>query len=161
VQVLAEGYSLLGRKADEAALVKRAVTFLDGMGLKTGADRNHDDDRRFFLEAAGDDAALAGLYGELAAAYPADYVYPYRHAKYLLGKGDAAGALKRAEAADKLAYGANRLYVTKVRAQALAALGRKAEAAALLKRDIRAGQAFPDTVSVLKAALDGLGAGKP
>jgi len=161
VEVLAEVYDQLGQKDRRLALLKRALVFLDGMGLQTGADRNHDDDRRFFLEAAGDDAALGAFYGELVAAYPADYVYPYRYAKYLLGKGDAAGALTRAEAADKLAYGANRLSVTKVRAKALLALGREDEAAALLKRDIKAGKAFADAARQLQELLAGLEANKP
>ena len=161
VQVLAEVYELSGRQEQEAALLKRAAAFLSDMGLKTGTDRNHDDDRRFFLELANDDAALSSFYRELNAAYPSDYVYPYRYARYLLEKGDASGALKQAEAADKLAYGANRFSVTKVRAKALAALGRKAEAKALLQRDIKAGKAFPDAVRGLREALAGLGAGKP
>lgn len=161
VQVLAEVYELLGRKGDEAALLKRAAAFLSDMGLAVGTDRNHDDDRRFFLELSNDDAALRTLYRELTAAYPSDYVYPYRYARYLLEKGDAAAALKQAEAADKLAYGANRFSVTKARAKALAALGRKAEARALLQRDIKAGKAFPEAVRGLREALAGLGAGKP
>ena len=161
VEALAEVYDKLGRKDRRADLIKRAAAFLDGMGLKTGVDRNHDDDRRFFLELAGDDAALKSFYGELVAAYPSDYVYPYRYAKYLLGKGDAAGALARAEAADKLSYGANRLAVTKVRAKALLALGHKDEAAALLKRDIKAGKAFPEAARALQELWSGLDAKKP
>ncbi|MBI5240072.1 MAG: thioredoxin family protein [Elusimicrobia bacterium] len=161
VQVLAEVYELLGRKDAEAALLKRAAAFLAAMGVKTGTDRNHDDDRRFFMELAGDDAGLKSFYRELTAAYPSDYVYPYRYARYLLEKGDPAAALRQAEAADKLAYGANRLSVTKARARALAALGRQDEAKALLERDIKAGKAFPDAVRGLQEALDGLGAKKP
>ena len=161
VQLLAEVYELSGRKEQEDALLKRAAAFLSDMGLKTGTDRNHDDDRRFFLELSNDDAALRRLYGELTAAYPLDYVYPYRYARYLLEKGDAAGALKQAEAADKLAYGANRFSVTKVRAKTLAALGRKAEARALLQRDIKAGKAFPEAVKGLREALAGLAGKKP
>lgn len=161
VEALAQVYSGLGHKDQEAALLKRAAAFLDGMGLKTGADRNHDDDRRFFLEQAGDDAGLGAFYGELVAAYPSDYVYPYRWARFLLGKGDAAGALAKAEAADKLSYGANRLAVTKVRAKALLALARKDEAAALLKRDIKAGKAFPDAARSLQEVLDEAGGKKP
>jgi len=160
VEALAEVYDKLGRTDRRAELIKRAVTFLDGTGLKTGADRNHDDDRRFFLELAGDDAGLRSFYGELSAAYPADYVYSYRYARYLLGKGDPRGALERAEAANRLAYGANRLAVTKVRAKALIAQGRKDEAEELLKRDIKAGKAFPDAVRSLQEVLDEAGGKK-
>jgi hypothetical protein len=161
VEVLLDVYGQLGLKDRRADLVRRAEAFLAGMGLKTGDDRNHDDDRRFFLELAGDGAALQAFYGELVAAYPSDYVYPYRFARALLEKHDAAGALRWAESADKLAYGANRLSVTKVRCAALIALGRKDEAAALLKRDIKAGQAFPQGMRALQELLDTLGAKAP
>ncbi|MDD5657956.1 MAG: hypothetical protein PHF00_11965, partial [Elusimicrobia bacterium] len=97
------------------------------------------------------------FYAELAAAYPADYVYPYRYARYLFERGEAAGALEWAEKADRLSYGANRLAVTKVRAQALAALGRGEEAAQLARRDIKAGQAFGDEARALEALLPTLG----
>ena len=73
----------------------------------------------------GDNLAHLHFLRKLAAAYPADYVYAYRYAKHLLEKGDAAGALAWSEKAYLLSYGANRLAVAKVRAQA----------ASLLKRD--------------------------
>ena len=63
--------------------------------------------------------------------------------------------------ADKLSYGANRLAVTKVRASALAALGRKDEAAALLQRDIKAGAAFVEEARKLQEQLSGLAAPAP
>jgi thioredoxin-like negative regulator of GroEL len=161
VEALADVYDKLGLKPRRAELVRRASAQLEGMGLKTGEDRNHDDDRRFFLELAGDGAAVRAFYGELVAAYPSDYVYAYRYARYLLDKKDAAGALRSAESADRLAYGANRLSVTKVRSAALIALGRQEEAVALLKRDIKAGQAFPQGVRALQELLDTLGAKAP
>jgi hypothetical protein len=157
VETLADVYDQLGQKDRRAQLIARASRSLADMGLKIGTDRNHDDDRRFFLEMADDAAALRAFYAELVAAYPSDYVYPYRYARYLLAKQDAAGALHWAESADKLAYGANRLSVTKVRASALLALGRKDEAAALLKRDIRAGAAFPAAARQLQELLAALG----
>jgi len=161
VETLADVYGKLGQQDRRAQFIARASKFLADMGLKTGADRNHEDDRRFFLELADDAAALRAFYNELVAAYPSDYVYPYRYARYLLAKQDAAGALNWAESADKLAYGANRLTVTKVRAGALLALGRKDDAAALLKRDIKAGKSFPQGVRSLQELLDGLGAKTP
>jgi thioredoxin-like negative regulator of GroEL len=159
-EALIDVYDQLGQKDRRAELVRRATAFLDRMGLKTGADRNHDDDRRFFLELADDAPALRAFYAELVAAYPSDYVYPYRYARYLLQKQDAADALRWSETADKLAYGANRLSVTKVRAQALIALSRQEEAASLLKRDIKAGKAFPQATRALQELLEALKAKK-
>ena len=157
VAVLAEVYERLGETGRRQDLIRRALAFLDGMGLKVGAARNHDDDRRFFLELARDDAGLKSFYAQLVATYPSDYVYSYRYARYLMEAGDPGGALTWAEKADKLCYGANRLAVTKVRARALLALGRKAEAAALLQRDIKAGKAFPDEAGKLAELLATLG----
>ncbi|MEK7859491.1 MAG: thioredoxin family protein [Elusimicrobiota bacterium] len=141
IETLAEVYAKLGEKERRAGLLSRANAFLERQDVKPGVDRNHDDNRRFFLELAGEDAKLQALFIELVAAYPADYVYRARFAKHLLEKGEAALALDWAERADQLAYGANRLSVTKTRAKALAALGRKEEALALLRRDIKAGSA--------------------
>ena len=153
IVALAAVYEKLGERPVRAALLQRTLAFLDGMGLKTGMDRNHDDDKRYFLELAGDAGAMRGFYAELVAAYPADYVYAYRYSRYLLQKGDAAAALRWAESADKLAYGANRLDVTLIRAKALSALGRSSEAVMLLKRDIKSGHVFSDKTHALAELL--------
>jgi thiol-disulfide isomerase/thioredoxin len=157
VEALAAVYEKLGKAPQREQLLRRALAFLDGMGPETGIDRNHDDDRRFFLELSGADAELRAFLDQLIKAYPFDYVYPYRYARYLLAKNDADAALRWAETADKLSYGANRLVVTKLRAKALIALGRKGEAASLLTRDIKAGKAFPDEKRQLEDLLVGLG----
>jgi len=153
VTALAAVYAELGEKTARAELLQRTLAFLDGMGRKTGMDRNHDDDKRYFLELAGDAGAVRGFYAELVAAYPADYVYAYRYSRYLLQKGDAAAALHWAESADKLAYGANRLDVTLIRAKALSVLGRSGEAVMLLKRDIKSGHVFLDKTHALAELL--------
>ncbi len=154
---LAGVYEKLGEAEARAGLLARALAALgEGAG---GEDRNRDDDRRYFLELLGDPARVAEWYEELVKAYPADHVYAHRYAKWLLGRGGAAAAVSWAEKADKLAYGANRLAVTAVRAQALAALGRRDEAEALLRRDAKAGKtAFPKEAKDLEdqlAALSG------
>lgn len=146
-------------KADPAgakALFARAVAFLDAKKLKPGEDRNHDDNLRYFLQKAGEDARVKALYPKLVEAYPADYVYAQRFAKYLLEQGDAAGALPWIERSAKLAYGANRLAVTEVHANILIALGRMGEAKKLLERDIKAGKAFPASRDRLRSVLAGL-----
>lgn len=153
IEALTSVYEKLDEKPKRAALLARTLVFLEKAG-KPGQDRNRDDNYRFFLEAAGQDARLRAFYEELAAAYPSDYVYSYRYAKYLLEKEEFGPALTWAEKADKLAYGANRLSVTRVRAKAMASLGRAQEAKKLLKRDIRAApSAFWKDVKSLEAAL--------
>ncbi|MDD5657820.1 MAG: thioredoxin family protein, partial [Elusimicrobia bacterium] len=58
IRALAGVYEKLGQTEPRAYLLRRTLLFLERMGLKTGQDRNHDDDVRFFLEAAGEDARL-------------------------------------------------------------------------------------------------------
>lgn len=153
IEALADVYAKLDMKDKRLSLIARALAFLE-KSAKTGEDRNRDDNYRYFLEQAGDDARLRAFYGELTTAYPADYVYPYRYAKYLAGKKEFEPALAWAEKADRLSYGANRLAVTGVRAKALVALGRAEEAKKLLKRDIRtAARAFSKDVKPLEALL--------
>lgn len=146
-----ENLKLPGKKAE---LLARAVALLEQKKLPVGEDRNLDDNLRFFLEQAGDNAKLTALYPKLIAAYPADYVYSYRFARYLLERDLPKDALAPVELADKLCYGANRLAVTKIRAKILAALDRKDEARALLKRDIKAGaKSFPKDAAGLELLL--------
>ena len=156
VEAMADYYEGLGDHAAKAALLDRAALLTasesDRAGL--GQNRNLDDNRRFFLEAAGKDKEVEALYPRLVAAYPADYVYAYRFAKWLAGKGRPADALPWIEKADALCYGANRLAVTKVRAEVLDALGRRPEAAALVRREIKAYRALlPDETKALEQLL--------
>lgn len=152
---LASVYEKLGEKKPRADLLSRALAALGES--EPGEDRNRDDDRRYLLELAGDPAGVRGWYEKLAQAYPADYVYAHRFAKWLLGRGEPEAALEWAGKADKLSYGANRLAVTSVRAKALAAVGRRDEAAALLQRDAKAGKnAFPKEARELEEQLAAL-----
>jgi thiol-disulfide isomerase/thioredoxin len=151
VETLVDVYEKQGEKGKKDALLARTLAFLDEQGLKPGDDRNFDDNKRFFLELQGDESKLGGYYSSLIETYPADYVYAQRWAKWLQAHGKAKEALPFSEKADKLAYGANRLAVTAVRAKILADLGRKPEALALLKRDAKAGRAaFPKEAADLE-----------
>jgi thioredoxin-like negative regulator of GroEL len=153
VEALADVYEAAGDKPARARLLQRAVAQLD-RDADVGQDRNRDDNLRFFLELTDDQPRLKDLYERLIAAYPTDYVYAYRYARNLSEHGKNAAALAYVEKADKRAYGANRLAVTLLRAKILGALGRKPEAAALLKRDIKAGKAaFPKQAQELEKQL--------
>lgn len=153
---LAETYGKLDEPEKRAGLFARLAQRLRETG-KTGEDRNRDDNLRFYLQEAGDEKGLRAHFQELVKAYPHDYVYPYRYARWLVDREEAAAALPWAEAADKLSYGANRLNVTKVRAMALSRLGRYDEAKALLKRDIKAGgSVFPAEAKALQELLSSL-----
>ena len=159
VESMAELYERLGDAAAKAATLDRAATLIsaesDRMGL--GADRNSDDDRRFFLDAAGKDAELEALFPRLVEAYPADYVYAQRFAKWLVAKNRHTEALPWSEKAAKLCYGANRLSVTKTQAEILEKLGRRSEAITILKREIKGyGAKFPKEVKPLADLLAAL-----
>lgn len=155
IEDLAAVYEKLGEKDRRTELLKRAVAFLDAQGPKPGEDRSLDDNLRFFLELSGDEPRLREHFMALMEAYPSDYVYAYRFARHLQERGKSEEALAFIEKADKLAYGANRLSVTKVRAKILAELGRKDEALALLGRDIKAGRkAFPKEAEGLSSLLE-------
>ncbi|MBI4347098.1 MAG: thioredoxin family protein [Elusimicrobia bacterium] len=139
VQAMAEFYERSGDAAAKAATLERAAALIgsesDRIGL--GTDRNYDDDRRYFLEAAGKDGELEALFPRLVDAYPSDYVYTYRYAKWLASKGRHADALPWIEKAARLCYGANRLTVTKVQAEIYDKLGRRPDAVAILRREIK------------------------
>lgn len=159
VEALASVEQELGDTAARAALLERAVGQLEADQASVGQDRNRDDNLRLFLDMSGDEAKLKTHYEGLIKAYPSDYVYPYRWAKHLVEKGRATEALPWIETADRRAYGANRLMVTDVRARALAALGRRDEARALLERDLRSARGrFPDETPLLAQTLTELNA---
>jgi len=162
VEALASVDRAQGDKAARAALLQRAVAQLEADQPSVGQDRNRDDNLRLFLDMSGDEAKLKTHYEALIKAYPSDYVYPYRWAKHLVDHGRATEALPWIETADRRAYGANRLMVTDVRARALAALGRRDEARALLERDLRSARGrFPDETPLLAQTLTELGGKNP
>lgn len=157
LEELADVYERLEDLPAKRRLLERTLSFLDAQGVTPGDDRNFDDNKRNFLELLEDDKRLADFYAVLMAAYPSDYVYAYRRAKYLQAHERASEALPFIEKADKLAYGANRLKVTEVRARILAALGRKDEAKELLRRDAKAARkTFPAEAAGLDKLLGSL-----
>lgn len=156
VETMAEVYGRVGDAAAKAATLDRAATLIsaesDRVGV--GTDRNADDDRRYFLEAAGKDAELEALFPRLVEAYPSDYVYAQRFARWLASKERYAEALPWSEKAAKLCYGANRLAVTKAQAELLDKLGRRPEAVVILKREIKGyGAKLPKEVKPLEELL--------
>lgn len=99
-------------------------------------------------------AELDALYPKLIAAYPDDYVYPYRWGKSLLERGNATAALPLLEQAAEKAYGENRLAVAIQRVKALKALHRQAEAEKVVADVLdQNGQWFPEQVAQLKETL--------
>ncbi|HEX7769929.1 MAG TPA: hypothetical protein VF422_07855, partial [Dokdonella sp.] len=93
------------------------------------------------------------LYPKLIAAYPDDYVYPYRWGRSLLERGDAAKALPLLEQAAEKAYGVNRLTVAKLRVDALNTLGRADDAKAVAGEVLELNGAwFPEQAGALRKA---------
>ena len=164
IEVLVEVYDRLGLKEERGALLRRAISQLEGSAAKVGADRNRDDNLRFFLEMAGEDGPLRKLYPKLTEAYSTDYVYPYRFGRYLLERGEPSAALPWLDKAERMAYGANRVAVAKIKAKTLSALGKGDEALSLLDREIKAaGFSFPkeaEGLGSLRGELSGATPGK-
>jgi thioredoxin-like negative regulator of GroEL len=117
-------------------------------------DRNLADNLRVYLDHAGKLGELDALFPKLIAAYPDDYVYPYRYAKSLAARGRYAQALPFFEQAEPKAYGLNRLNVAEGHAETLVKLGRAADAKAVVADALKAnGPWFPEQAEKLKAVV--------
>lgn len=157
VDMAADYHELMG---DEAALKDSlhagAVYSEQRLKGRYASDRNLADNLRYYLDRAGDTAALDALFPKLIQAYPDDYVYAYRFGKSLAQRGDFARALPYLEQSAPKAYGRNRLWVAEWRAYVLLKLNRADEARAVASEALKVnGPWFPDTVAQLKAVLDG------
>lgn len=145
----------LGDGAAETAVLNRAIEDTRRrLGEDLKQDRNAADNLRVYLARAGRDAELDALYPKLIAAYPDDYVYPYRYGKSLLDRKQPAQALPLLEQAAEKAYGVNRLTVATLRVKALKALHRQADADQVAADALEQnGRWFPEQVEKLKEAL--------
>ncbi len=145
----------LGDTAAETAVLNRAVDDTRArLGDDLKKDRNAADNLRVYLARAGRNAELDALYPKLIAAYPDDYVYPYRYGKSLLDHDQPAQALPLLEQAAEKAYGVNRLAVATLRVKALKALHRQADAEQVVADVLEQnGRWFPEQVDKLKEAL--------
>jgi len=145
----------LGDGPAAAALLNRAIeTARQSLGDDLAKDRNLADNLRVYLTRAKRNDELDALYPKLIAAYPADYVYPYRYGKSLLDRDQPAKALPLLEQAADKAYGENRLAVAMVRVKALKALKRQADAEQVVADVLEQnGQWFPEQAEKLKQAL--------
>lgn len=149
----------LGDTAAEQAVLERGIAAAqNALGgadhLELRRDRNAADNLRVYLARAGRTADVDALMPKLIAAYPDDYVYPYRYGRSLLDRHKAAEALPYLEQAAAKAFGVNRLMVAGLRAKALLALNRRAEAEKVVADALEAnGPWFPDAAAKLKAAL--------
>ncbi|WP_165371430.1 thioredoxin family protein [Pseudolysobacter antarcticus] len=145
----------LGDTTAESAVLDRAI---DATRQRLGNDFSHDrnlaDNLRVYLVRAKRNDELDALYPKLIAAYPDDYVYPYRYGRSLFERGNAAAALPLLEQAADKAYGQNRLTVATFRVKALKALKRQADAEKVVSEVLEQnGQWFPEQVAALKTAL--------
>ncbi len=145
----------IGDNAAETAVLDHAITATRAkLGDDLKSDRNLADNLRVYLMRAKRTDELDALYPKLIAAYPDDYVYPYRYGRSLLEREHAAEALPLLEKAADKAYGENRLVVATQRVKALKALHRQADAEQVVNDVLEQnGQWFPEQVKTLKAAL--------
>lgn len=159
-EAVASVHEGLGAAAERKAFLDRVADELGKRLAATGAgnDRNLDDDARYAFQLAGRAPALEAHLRKLVEAYPSDYVYAARLARFLSEAGRGAEALPLSEKAYHLSYGANRPGVAKLRAELLAAAGRTEDAKSLLRLELKAAQArFPDSAPPLEALLKKLG----
>ncbi len=145
----------LGDTTAESAVLNRAI---DATRKRLGNDFSHDrnlaDNLRVYLVRAKRNDELDALYPKLIAAYPDDYVYPYRYGRSLFERGNATAALPFLEQAADKAYGQNRLTVATFRVKALKALKRQADAEKVVSEVLEQNhQWFPEQVAALKTAL--------
>jgi thioredoxin-like negative regulator of GroEL len=145
----------LGDTAAETAVLDHAIASVrKQLGDDLKKDRNAADNLRVYLVRAKRNAELDALYPKLIAAYPDDYVYPYRWGKSLLERGNAAAALPLLEQAAEKAYGENRIAVAIQRVKALKALHRQGDAEKVVADVLEQnGQWFPEQVAQLKETL--------
>jgi thiol-disulfide isomerase/thioredoxin len=155
VLAAADLYAKTGdRKAEKSVLDRAIQRAQKKLGKDLKQDRNLADNLRVYLERAERRKELDAHLAKLIAAYPDDYVYPYRHGKNLLARGDAAKALPLLEKAASKAYGQNRLKVAEQRVQALIKLNRRDEAKKVVSEALAEnGPWFPEDVEKLKALV--------
>ncbi len=141
-------------KAETAVLDRGIDATRKYLGDDFRKDRNAADNLRVYLVRAKRTDELDALYPKLIAAYPDDYVYPYRWGRSLFERGKPAEALPLLEKAAEKAYGENRLVVATFRVKALKALHRDADAKAVVADALeQTGKWFPEEVEKLKAEL--------
>lgn len=155
VMVAADIAKAVGDSAGETAVLDRGIANArQRLGGDLKNDRNLADNLRVFLIRAKRMNQVDTLMPQLIAAYPDDYVYPYRYGRSLLERDRPADALPYLEQAADKAFGVNRLGVATLRVKALLALKRKTDAekvaADALKQN---GPWFPEAAAKLKAAL--------
>jgi thioredoxin-like negative regulator of GroEL len=155
VLAAADLHAALGEPEAERAVLDRAIAALrKRVGGDLRKDRNLADNLRVYLDRAGRTDELHALLEKLIAAYPDDYVYPYRYGRSLAAAGRHAQALPHYARAAGLAYGVNRLRNAELHARSLKALGRDAEARAVLAEALKAnGPWFPEDAARLRAAM--------
>ncbi|WP_243048878.1 thioredoxin family protein [Dyella sp. RRB7] len=146
----------LGDQAAEAAILDRAITLTrQRLGNNLASDRNLADNLRVYLIRAKRTTELDDYQRKLIAAYPNDYVYPYRYGRSLLEAGKPSEALPYLTQAAGKAYGANRLAVASLQVKALKALHRDDDAKKLVADVLDTnGPWFPKQVAALKATLN-------
>jgi hypothetical protein len=155
VMVSADIDKAVGDSAGETAVLDHAIANArQRLGGDLTKDRNLADNLRVFLTRAKRMDEVDALMPKLIAAYPDDYVYPYRYGRSLLERERPADALPYLEQAADKAFGVNRLGVATLRVKALLALNRRPDAEAVVAETLKQnGPWFPEAAAKLKAAL--------
>ena len=152
---MSEFYRALGdRKADDTMLARAIAVNAKRIGPDVRNDRNRADNQRVFLDQAGRTSEHEALLKKLVAAYPDDYVYANRYARFLAGYNRHETAVDYFAKAAKHAYGVNRLHNAQGWVTSLRALKRDEQAHQVVVDTLQAnGPWFPGEVEKLKALL--------
>jgi thiol-disulfide isomerase/thioredoxin len=150
-----ELYRALGDSSADRKLLARTIAFnAEQIGGDLRHDRGRADNQRVFLEQAGRMDELEVLLKKLIAAYPEDYVYANRYARFLADRGQHMMALDFFTRAAQQAYGLNRLRNAEAWATSLLALGRRDEARGVISEALAAnGPWFLEDATRLKTLL--------
>ena len=154
---LAHYYKALGDSAAEKGIYARSIAIGrkaldDGHGgLDVKRDRSMADVSSEFLRNEGPQAEYTEMAKAMVEAWPDDFLCQYRYGSDLLKHGKAAEALPYLERASNGASDAWKLGTAYMRAKALVALQRRAEAEKLFGEAIRKAEAqFPERTRIDK-----------
>jgi hypothetical protein len=130
-QVLAE---LASEKEAPDLWLAAAQTLESGLSGEPDHDRGHYGELADLYEKGGAPDRARAILVDAAARYPDEFTFHYQLAQHLLDRGLANDAVPCAQSAYDHSYGDNRLRAAKTLAVALHAVGRDADAVAVLDR---------------------------
>lgn len=135
-----------GKKEEALAVQARRIAMLEAAAANADTPEQqqvYDYERMLAYLAAGRGADAVAMFEKRTKELPTSYEAFARHAYTLVELGRAADALAPADKAIELAYGPRKLRYMALKAKALVALGKTAEARAVLEAELAGWKALP------------------